>query len=130
MSKTLICSQWHTIYRCCNNSRFNILFHNFVKLAFCSSLFIHTQGGARGIYVLLLKCIEISGRFLTCYSYALPLVALFCVKSYTLYIDYRKSDAFNRNCISILIPFYKNLHVRLFLICFSHTKRTRKDVTQ
>lgn len=37
---------------------------------------IHTQGGARGIYVLLLKCIEISGRFLTCYSYALPLVLL------------------------------------------------------
>ena len=38
MSKTLICSQWHTIYRCCNNLQFNILFHNFVKLAFCSSL--------------------------------------------------------------------------------------------
>ena len=41
MSKTLICSQRHTIYRCCNNLQFNILFHNFVKLAFCSSLLNH-----------------------------------------------------------------------------------------
>ena len=38
MSKTLICSQRHTIYRFCNNLQFNMLFHNFVKLAFCSSL--------------------------------------------------------------------------------------------
>ncbi len=43
MSKTLICSQRHTIYRCCNNLQFNILFHNFVKLAFCSSLIDHCK---------------------------------------------------------------------------------------
>ena len=88
------------------------------------------KGGARALDISSPKCSEISRLFLDCYSYALSLVALFCVKSYTLYIDYRKFEVFNRNCISVLIPFYKNLHVRLFLICFSHTKRTRKDVTQ
>ena len=38
MSKTLICSQRHTIYRRCNNFQLNILFRDFAKLAFCSSI--------------------------------------------------------------------------------------------
>ena len=86
MSKTLICSQRHTIYRCCNNLQFNILFHNFVKLAFCSSLVATTHTITRYTKLLLFEKIFVA-HYLKIHIRRQSLFGSFCAERRSIFLQ-------------------------------------------
>ena len=97
MSKTLICSQRHTIYRCCSNLQFNILSHNFVKLAFCSSLVATTHTITRYTKLLLFEKIFVA-HYLKIHIRRQSLFGSFCAERRSLFLQLFAANITKSTC--------------------------------